>query len=110
MTAIASMVSLFADRTYDTQPPSSQKLMNLRTNSEIPDLDHSQDVTIAVLEGLGNLAVGDRTVTLQPGVFVFIPAGIPRTLKVETILNLLVINYEADPDLGESVWLMTFQL
>ena len=110
MTATASMVSLFADRTYDTQPPLSQKLMNLRANSEIPEFDHSQDVTIAVLEGLGNLAVGDRTVTLQPGVFVFIPAGIPRTLKVETILNLLVINYEAQPDLGESVWLMSFQL
>lgn len=110
MTATAAMVSLFADRTCDTQAPYSQKLMNLSTNSEIPDLDNSQDVTIAILEGLGNLAVGDRTVTLQPGVFVFIPAGIPRTLKVETILNLLVINCEADPDLSESAWLMNFQL
>nr|WP_255699307.1 cupin domain-containing protein [Tychonema sp. BBK16] len=104
------MVSLFADRTCDTQPPYSQKLTNLSTNSEIPDLDNSQDVTIAVLEGLGNLAVGDRTVTLQPGVFVFIPAGIPRTLKVETTLNLLLINCEADPDMSESAWLMNFQL
>ena len=110
MTATASMVSLFADRTYDTQPPLSQKLMNLRANSEIPEFDHSQDVTIAVLEGLGNLAVGDRTVTLQPGVFVFIPAGIPRTLKAETTLNLVLINSEADPDLSESAWLMNFQL
>ncbi len=110
MTATAAMVSLFADRTCDTQPPSSQKLMNLSANSEIPDLDNSQDVTIAVLEGLGNLAVGDRTVTLQPGVFVFIPAGIPRTLKAETTLNLLLINSDADPDLSESAWLMNFQL
>ncbi len=110
MTATAAMVSLFADRTCDTQPPSIQKLISLGTNSEIPDLDHSQDVTIAVLEGLGNLAVGDRTVTLQPGVFVFIPAGIPRTLKVETTLNLLLINCEADPDMSESAWLMNFQL
>jgi quercetin dioxygenase-like cupin family protein len=107
VTAVA-MVSVSGDRTCDA--PYSQKLMNLGKNSEIPDLDNSQDVTIAVLEGLGKLAVGDRTVTLQPGVFVFIPAGIPRTLKVETILNLLVINCEADPDLGESVWLMNFQL
>lgn len=108
MTA-AALVPLFADRTCDTQPPYSQKLMSLGTNSEIPDLDRSQDVTIAVLEGLGNLAVGDRTVTLQPGVFVFIPAGIPRNLKVETTLNLLLINCEADPDMSESAWLMNFQ-
>ncbi|MFB8796817.1 MAG: cupin domain-containing protein [Microcoleus sp.] len=109
MTATAAMVSLFADRACDTQAPYSQKLIGLGTNSEIPDLDHSQDVTIAVLEGLGNLAVGDRTVTLQPGVFVFIPAGIPRTLKAETTLNLLLINSEADPDMSESAWLMNFQ-
>ncbi|HAT12641.1 MAG TPA: hypothetical protein DCS91_02655 [Microcoleaceae bacterium UBA11344] len=108
MTATAAM-SASADRTCDTQPPYSQKLMSLGKNSEIPDLDHSQDVTIAVLEGLGNLAVGDRTVTLQPGVFVFIPAGIPRTLKAETTLNLLLINCEADPDMSESAWLMNFQ-
>ena len=110
MTATAAMVSLFADRPCDTQPPSIQKLMSLYPNSEIPDLDNSQDVTIAVLEGLGNLAVGDRTVTLEPGVFVFIPAGIPRTLKVETNLNFLLINCEADPDMSESAWLMNFQL
>ncbi len=110
MTATAAMVSLFADRPCDTQAPYSQKLMNLYPNSEIPDLDNSQDVTITVLEGLGNLAVGDRTVTLQPGVFVFIPAGIPRTLKVETTLNLLLINCEADPEMSESAWLMNFQL
>lgn len=109
MTATAAMVSLFADRICETQPPSIQKPIGLGTNSEIPDLDHSQDMTIAVLEGLGNLAVGDRTVTLQPGVFVFIPAGIPRTLKAETTLNLLLINSEADPDLSESAWLMNFQ-
>ena len=108
MTATAAMVSLFADRTCDTQPPYSQKLMSLGKNSEIPDLDNSQDVTIAVLEGLGNLAVGDRTVTLQPGVFVFVPAGIPRTLKAETTLNLLLINTEADPDMSESAWLINF--
>ncbi|WP_377478100.1 MAG: cupin domain-containing protein [Microcoleus anatoxicus] len=110
MTATAAMVSLFADRTCDTQAPYSQKLMNLYPNSEIPDLDNSQDVSIAVLEGLGNLMVGDRTVTLQPGVLVFVPAGIPRTLKVATTLNLLLINCEADPDLSESAWLMNFQL
>lgn len=109
MTA-AALVSASADRTCDTQPPYDQKLMNLGKNSEIPDLDNSQDVTIAVLEGLGNLAVGDRTVTLTPGIFVFIPAGIPRTLKAETSLNLLLIHSEADPDLSESAWLMNFQL
>ena len=109
MTA-AALVSASVDRPCDTQPPYSQKLMSLGTNSEIPDLDNSQDVTITVLEGLGNLAVGDGTVTLQPGVFVFVPAGIPRTLKVETTLNLLLIHCEADPHLCESAWLMNFQL
>ncbi|NJK65647.1 MAG: hypothetical protein HC789_01180 [Microcoleus sp. CSU_2_2] len=107
MTAVA-MVSASGDRTCDA--PYSQKLMNLDKNSEIPDLDNSQDVTIAVLEGLGNLAVGDRTVTLTPGVFVFVPAGISRALKVETMLNLLLIHCQPDPDLCESAWLMNVQL
>jgi quercetin dioxygenase-like cupin family protein len=104
----AALVSASADRTCDA--PYSEKLMNLCKNAEIPDFDRSQDVTIAALEGLGTLTVGDRTVTLTPGIFVFIPAGIPRTLKAETPLNLLLIHNEADPDLSESAWLINFQL
>jgi hypothetical protein len=41
---------------------------------------------------------------------VFVPAGIPRSLKVQTTLNLLLIDCEADPDMSESAWLMNFQL
>jgi quercetin dioxygenase-like cupin family protein len=106
----AAKVSASADRTCDGQPAYSQKLMSLGKNSEIPDLDNSQDATIAVLEGLGSLAVGDRTVTLTPGVFVFVPAGISRALKVQTRLDLLLIHGEPDPDMSESAWLMNVQL
>ncbi|MEG4319725.1 MULTISPECIES: cupin domain-containing protein [unclassified Microcoleus] len=106
----AAIVSASASRISDGQPTDSQKLMSLGQNSEIPDLDRSKDVTIAVLEGVGTLTVCDRTVTLTPGVFVFVPAGIPRTLKVQTTLNLLLIDCEADPDMSESAWLMNFQL
>ena len=106
----AAIVSASADRISDRQPADSQKLMSLGKNSEIPDLDNSKDVTLAVLEGAGTLTVCDRTVTLKPGVFVFVPAGIPRNLKVQTTLNLLLIDCEADPDMSESAWLMNFQL
>ena len=106
----AAIVSASADRISDGKPAESQKLMSLDKNSEIPDLDNSKDVTLAVLEGGGTLTVCDRTVTLKPGVFVFVPAGIPRTLKVQTTLNLLLIDCEADPDMSESAWLMNFQL
>jgi quercetin dioxygenase-like cupin family protein len=105
----AAILSASVDRT-DGQAPYSQELMSLGANSEIPDLDNSQDVTVAVFEGLGSLAVGDRTVTLTPGVFVFVPAGIPRALKVETKLNLLLIQCESESDNNESAWLMNFQL
>lgn len=106
----AAIVSASASRISDGQPADSQKLMSLGKNSEIPDLDNSKDVTIAILEGVGTLTVCDRTVTLTPGVFVFVPAGIPRTLKVQTTLNLLLIDCEPDPDLSESAWLINFQL
>ena len=105
----AAIVSASA-RISDGQPAESQKLMSLGKNSEIPDLDDSKDVTLAVLEGVGTLTVCSRTVTLKPGVFVFVPAGIPRSLKVQTTLNLLLIDCEADPDMSESAWLMNFQL
>ncbi|MEO6863423.1 MAG: hypothetical protein ABI180_18090 [Microcoleus sp.] len=106
----AAIVSASAARISDGQPVYSQKVMSLGTNSEIPDLDRSKDVTLAVLEGVGTLTVCDRTVTLTPGVFVFLPAGIPRSLKVQTTLNLLLIDCEPDPDMSESAWLMNFQL
>ncbi|MEG5000005.1 cupin domain-containing protein [Microcoleus sp. B4-D4] len=106
----AAIVSASASRISDGQPADSQKLMSLGKNSEIPDLDRSKDITLAVLEGVGTLTVGDRTVTLKPGVFVFVPAEIPRTLKVQTMLKLLLIDCEPDPDLSESAWLMNFQL
>ncbi|MEG4498063.1 hypothetical protein QUB05_12690 [Microcoleus sp. F10-C6] len=104
----AAIVSASASRISDGQPAYSQKLMSLGRNCEIPDLDNSKDVTLAVLEGVGTLTVCDRTVTLKPGVFVFLPAGIPRSLTVQTALNLLLIDCEADPDMSESVWLMNF--
>ena len=106
----AAIVSASADRISDGQPADSQKLMSLGKNSEIPDLDNSKDITLAVLEGVATLTVCDRRVTLKPGVFVFVPAGIPRSLKVQTTLNLLLIDCEADPDMSESAWLMNFQL
>lgn len=104
----AAIVSASADRISDELPADSKKLMSLGKNSEIPDLDNSKDVTLAVLEGMGTLTVCSQTVTLKPGVFVFVPAGIPRSLKVQTTLNLLLIDCEADPDLSESAWLMNF--
>ncbi|MEG4802895.1 cupin domain-containing protein [Microcoleus sp. ARI1-B5] len=105
----AAIVSASASQISDGQL-ADQKLMSLGKNAEIPDLDNSKDVTIAVLEGVGTFTVGDRTVTLKPGVFVFVPAGIPRSLKVATTLNLLLIDCEPDPDMSESAWLMNFQL
>lgn len=109
MTA-AAIASASVDRIADAQPPYSQELMSLGANSAMPDLDDSQDVTVTVFEGLGSLVVGDRTVTLTPGVFVFVPAGISRAIKVETTLNLLMIRCDSDPDTNESAWLMNFQI
>ncbi|NJL67561.1 MAG: cupin domain-containing protein [Microcoleus sp. SM1_3_4] len=87
MTA-AAIVCASVDRIAGGQPAYSHEVMSLGANSAMPDLNDSQDVTVTVLEGLGSLVVGDRTVTLTPGVFVFVPAGISRAIKVETTLNL----------------------
>ncbi|NJR26367.1 MAG: cupin domain-containing protein [Richelia sp. CSU_2_1] len=109
MTA-AAIVCASVDRIAGGQPAYSHEVMSLGANSAMPDLNDSQDVTVTVLEGLGSLVVGDRTVTLTPGVFVFVPAGISRAIKVETTLNLLMIRCDSDPDTNESAWLMNFQI
>ena len=67
MTATAGIISASADRISDGQPADSQKVMSLGKNSEIPDLDNSKDVAIAVLEGVGTLTVCDANSHFKTG-------------------------------------------
>jgi quercetin dioxygenase-like cupin family protein len=45
------------------------------------------DLAIVVLEGEGELAIGERTVKLTPGAVAFVPAGVKRGVKALTRLK-----------------------
>ncbi len=64
--------------------------MSLGADVQLPAIRDAQDVTIAVLDGCGNLTVNDETVALEPGMFVFIPADTFHTLQTQSRLVFLL--------------------
>ncbi|MEH2333785.1 cupin domain-containing protein [Nostoc sp.] len=56
-------------------------LVCLTANTEIPEHVASRNISVTVIEGRGVLTLEGREITLQPGVFVYIPANIPHVLR-----------------------------
>lgn len=84
-----------------------QNLMSLGADTELPELCDEKDVTIAVLEGCGNLTLNQETIPLEPGRFIFIPAQMPHTLRTQTSLIFLLSRCESDSGLPETAWAIT---
>lgn len=84
-----------------------EQLMKLEAGMGLPDTSDS-DVTIAVLEGCGDLTLANETVALEPGTVVFIPAQTHRTLHTQTCLTLLLLRGEHNAAPDESAWVVRF--
>ena len=68
---------------------SQYKLVCIPANTQIPEHSTPRSVTLTVLEGRGILTVDDRQVTLEPGVFVYMPPHVPHALYAAENLALL---------------------
>jgi quercetin dioxygenase-like cupin family protein len=55
-------------------------LICLTVGTQLPEHFASRNISITVIEGRGILTLEGREITLQPGVFVYIPARITHAL------------------------------
>jgi len=84
-----------------------QNLISLGADTELPEISDEKDITIAVLEGEGNLKLNQDTIPLELGRLVFIPAYLPHTIQAQTHLTFLLSRCEPDPSSHDSAWLIT---
>lgn len=82
-----------------------QNLMSLGAEVQLPEVCDAQDVSIAVLEGTGNLLINDEQIPLEPGMFVFIPAKTHHTLRADTKLVFFLHRCTPDPMIA-APWLI----
>jgi quercetin dioxygenase-like cupin family protein len=55
-----------------------------RRGSSPPRHIHSEDESFYVIEGEITVSVGDRAITLTPGMFLTVPRGVPHTFVIES--------------------------
>lgn len=83
-----------------------QNLMSLGADVQLPEICDARDITIAVLEGTGSLIIQAETVTLEPGLFVFIPANISHRLETRSRLVFLLNRCMPDRDTTDLPWVI----
>jgi quercetin dioxygenase-like cupin family protein len=62
----------------------------LASGTEISEHTSTRNATVNVLQGRGILTLEGREITLEPGIFVFMPANAPHALKAEENLAFLL--------------------
>lgn len=70
-------------------------LFCLAGGTEISEHTATRNATVNVIEGKGILTLEGKDITLEPGVFVFMPAHAPHALKTEENLAFLLTLSEA---------------
>ncbi|WP_414544570.1 cupin domain-containing protein [Nostoc sp. CCY0012] len=65
-------------------------LFCLAATTEISEHTSTRNATVNVLEGKGVLNLSGEDITLEPGVFIFMPANAPHALKAEENLAFLL--------------------
>ncbi|MBW4693427.1 MAG: cupin domain-containing protein [Lyngbya sp. HA4199-MV5] len=93
--------------THGQQILYQQSLMSLGADTALPELCDEKDVTIAILEGCGNLTLNQESIPLEPGRFIFIPAQMPHTLQSYTSLVFLLCRSESHAGLQDTAWAIT---
>jgi quercetin dioxygenase-like cupin family protein len=56
-------------------------LVCLTAGTIIPEHTAARNVSVTVIEGSGSMTLAGQEITLQPGVFVYIPAKAPHALQ-----------------------------
>ncbi|MEJ6484730.1 cupin domain-containing protein [Nostoc punctiforme UO1] len=56
-------------------------LLCLTAGTKLPEHTASRHISVTVIEGRGLLTLQGREITLQPGVFVYLPANTPHALN-----------------------------
>ena len=65
-------------------------LLCLAPNTEISEHKSTRNATVNVIEGRGLLTLSGQDIALETGVFVFIPANAPHSLRSEDKLAFLL--------------------
>ena len=65
-------------------------LFCLAAATEISEHTSTRNATVNVIQGRGILTLEGKDITLEPGVFVFMPANAPHALKAEDNLAFLL--------------------
>ncbi|MBW4552343.1 MAG: cupin domain-containing protein [Aphanocapsa sp. GSE-SYN-MK-11-07L] len=64
-------------------------LICLTAETKMPEHTAARNVSITVIEGHGVLTLKGQEITLQPGVFVYMPANTPHALRASSNLAFL---------------------
>ncbi|WP_052754370.1 cupin domain-containing protein [Calothrix sp. 336/3] len=56
-------------------------LVCLTAGTSIPEHSTPRNVSVTIIEGSGSLTLAGQEIALQPGVFVYIPAKAPHSLR-----------------------------
>jgi quercetin dioxygenase-like cupin family protein len=58
----------------------SFSLLCLTAGTKMPEHTAPRPISVTIIEGYGVLSLGGQEITLQPGVFIYIPANTPHAL------------------------------
>jgi quercetin dioxygenase-like cupin family protein len=67
----------------------SFSLLCLTAGTKMPEHTAPRPISVTIIEGYGLLTLGGQEITLQPGVFVYIPANTPHALHAHDNLAFL---------------------
>jgi uncharacterized RmlC-like cupin family protein len=95
--------------TQPFRPPltAQQSWLRLSAREEHSECCNDHDRAIAILAGQGWLTLADESITLEPGMLVFIPARQPYWLQTSSELTCLLIQGESDSLTSGSAWIVS---
>ncbi len=65
-------------------------LFCLAAQAKIPEHTSPQNATVQVIDGTGALTLNDNTISLKPGMFIFMPANAPHAIAATSNLAFVL--------------------
>ena len=65
-------------------------LFCLAADTEISEHTSTRNATVQVIEGSGSLVLNGETISLEPGMFIFMPANAPHSLQASSNLAFVL--------------------
>jgi quercetin dioxygenase-like cupin family protein len=75
-------------------------LISVAAGTKIATHSVPRNATVTVIEGQGVLVLEDKSIALEPGVFVCIPAAAPHSVEATGSLTFLLVFSQHSPDSG----------